>query len=250
MAKLGITPLAGVTPLPQGSRAPAVRIVSFVLTGETFADFTVDAEAGTLTADGDGEFPAPVDTQILATGETDDKQGWWTVTDAGAVDAPAVLTRTTGAEDASQIVSGTLTVEESSGQVTYLRTLGWPGSKVLGVDAMAFASIAINSEPLLVPTATNYIVDPAETRSIVVLADISGGSITVTIPDAADWSEAQTILVKITGNAGGESVTIDTAGGSIDGAASTIMDQSYSALLLMPVGSNWVRIAYSTMAAP
>lgn len=76
----------------------------------------------------------------------------------------------------------------------------------------------------------------------VVLADATGGAFTVTLPNAAFRKNQQPIIVKRL-NAGGNAVTIGSAGGTIDGAATVSLAAQYSTKSFMSDGSNWHMIA-------
>ena len=75
----------------------------------------------------------------------------------------------------------------------------------------------------------------------VVLADGTGGAFTVTLPDARLRKNAQPITIKRTSAAG--NITIASAGGTIDGAATVTLAAQYALRTVISNGTNWIVIA-------
>jgi hypothetical protein len=79
-------------------------------------------------------------------------------------------------------------------------------------------------------------------RDKIVLADATGGAFTVTLPDATLRKNQQPITVKRM-NGGGNAVTIGSAAGTIDGAATTSLAAQYATKSFVSDGSVWVVVA-------
>lgn len=84
---------------------------------------------------------------------------------------------------------------------------------------------------------TTYTVEPFVR---VVLANAAGGAFTVTLPNAVARMGQQPIFVKRT-NAGA-AVTVGSAGGTIDGAATQSLASQYAVQGYVSDGTNWHRI--------
>lgn len=94
-----------------------------------------------------------------------------------------------------------------------------------------------NSTKRVVTTTTNYL---ANSTNDVILADVSGGALAVTLPDAT-ISEGKVIDVKKSDNSTND-VTVQTAGGNIDGSATVTLSGSGGAMPGISVvsdGANW-----------
>ena len=85
-----------------------------------------------------------------------------------------------------------------------------------------------------VVTAT-YSVQPFDK---VILANATGGAFTVTLPSAVGRMGQQPIVVKRT-NAGANAVTLGSASGTIDGAATQSLGAQYVSYQLVSDGTNW-----------
>ena len=75
-----------------------------------------------------------------------------------------------------------------------------------------------------------------------ILANATGGAFTVTLPAASLRRNAQPITVKRT-NGGGNAVTIGSASGTIDGAATTPLAAQYATKMIVSDGQNWHIVA-------
>lgn len=75
-------------------------------------------------------------------------------------------------------------------------------------------------------------------RDKIVLANATGGAFTVTLPDATLRKNQQPLIVKRT-NAGGNAVTVGSASGTIDGAATQSLAAQYATLSVVSDGTNW-----------
>ena len=75
----------------------------------------------------------------------------------------------------------------------------------------------------------------------VILANGTGGAFTVTLPDARLRKNAQPITIKRM-NSGANAITVGSAGGTIDGAATQSIASQYTALTVISDGSVWVII--------
>jgi len=70
--------------------------------------------------------------------------------------------------------------------------------------------------------------------------DTSAGPVSLTIPAASTATVGQTYLLKDEGgNASTNIITINTAGGNIDGNSNTLLNSSYGAVALYTDGSDW-----------
>jgi len=73
-----------------------------------------------------------------------------------------------------------------------------------------------------------------------VFADVSGGSLTVTLSTADTFEGSKVRIVDNTGSAGTNNITINTeAGQTINGESSAVIDGNFEALTLESDGSNW-----------
>lgn len=71
-----------------------------------------------------------------------------------------------------------------------------------------------------------------------VLADATGGAVTVTLPTAASITGKVYTVKRI--NSGSNNVTLATTGGqTIDGATTQVMTIQYTSLDVISDGSNW-----------
>jgi len=74
----------------------------------------------------------------------------------------------------------------------------------------------------------------------VVLADTSGGALTVTLASADTGAGNVVTVVDVGGAAGSDAITVDTEGSeTIDGASSTTIQSDYGAAVVVADGSNW-----------
>lgn len=85
---------------------------------------------------------------------------------------------------------------------------------------------------------TTYTMAP---RDRVILADGSGGAFTVTLPTPVGKKGQQALTVKRIGAAG--NITIATAAGTIDGAATVTLAAQYALRTVVSDGANWHVIA-------
>lgn len=74
----------------------------------------------------------------------------------------------------------------------------------------------------------------------IVKADATGGAFTVTLPTPVGVS-GKTYTVKRM-NAGANAVTVGTAAGTIDGAATSVLASQYAVLRVISDNSNWLVI--------
>lgn len=75
-------------------------------------------------------------------------------------------------------------------------------------------------------------------RDKIVLADATAAPFTVTLPDATLRKNQQPVIVKRM-NAGGNAVTVGSASGTIDGAATTSLAAQYATKSFVSNGSAW-----------
>lgn len=100
------------------------------------------------------------------------------------------------------------------------------------VDADTAAEIA---PPAFVSTTTNYTLSSADTG---VLADATGGAITITLPAAASNTDVQFFIKKI--DSSGNTVTVDGNGSeTIDGATTQVISTQYATLTVYSNGTSW-----------
>jgi len=97
--------------------------------------------------------------------------------------------------------------------------------------------------PAVIPWTTKavtaaYTVEPFDR---VILADATGGAFTVTLPNAYGRMGQQPISVKRM-NAGGNAVTVGSAGGTIDGATTASLAAQYATKAFVSDGTNWMII--------
>jgi len=72
--------------------------------------------------------------------------------------------------------------------------------------------------------------------------DTSGGVATVTLPASTNQA-GRIFIVKDTGNAGANNITVNTTGGeTIDGSATQTISTNYGVLRIQSNGSNWFLI--------
>lgn len=77
----------------------------------------------------------------------------------------------------------------------------------------------------------------AVTGGTVFVCDPSGGGFTFTLPEA-NQNTGRLIIVKHVGASG--TITVASAGGTIDGETSVLVTQQWSAVHFVSDGSNWV----------
>ena len=68
------------------------------------------------------------------------------------------------------------------------------------------------------------------------VCDTAGGSFTITLPDATVWKDRHITLKQISAT---NTLTIDTLGETIDGAASKTLSAQYAILTVHSDGINW-----------
>ena len=83
------------------------------------------------------------------------------------------------------------------------------------------------------PKTSSYTMDPLRDR--IILAD---GTITITLPDAAEADHTEYTVVR-TGAAG--TVTVDTGGGDINGAATVSLSSQFDTVTVASNGSDYFR---------
>jgi len=111
---------------------------------------------------------------------------------------------------------------------------------------MAADQGASNSERVT-DTATDYTAKASD--SIVAVTDTTTGR-TVTLPDAATVGKGRTITIKdISGGAGTNNITLSPATGTIDGAASQVINVNYGAYKLYSDGTNWKVLSDTNLVA-
>ena len=100
---------------------------------------------------------------------------------------------------------------------------------------------ALNMTPAVIPWNTKAVTAAYSANPVdrVVLADATGGAFTVTLPNASGKRGQQPITVKRM-NAGGNAVTVASAGGTIDGASTTSIASQYTALSFISNGTDWL----------
>lgn len=102
----------------------------------------------------------------------------------------------------------------------------------------------LDQTPAVIPmvvksVTTTYAMQPFDR---VVLADATGGAFTVTLPSAVGRHGQQALTVKRL-NAGGNAVTVGSASGTIDGAATQPLAAQYASITVVSDGGQWVKIA-------
>lgn len=227
------------------SGAQVVRIVDYAFDNPIFTDYT--RTGNTLESDVFESLGPPIGTRVLAFAEVDpDKDGWWTIVDAGSLGSPTILERTTGATEASMIRSGCLTLSLETSKLYAMTAEIWPGAKVLNTDALAFEEVTTTfPAATIVAIAVGDSPFAASGRTII-RADLNGGAITVTLPDPSELTTLDKILVKVEGVTGGNTLTVDGDGASIDGAGTRTLTTDFEALELTPDGANWIRTGHAT----
>jgi hypothetical protein len=76
------------------------------------------------------------------------------------------------------------------------------------------------------------------TSDAVIFADAASGNVTITLPAAAAGNHGFKFYIKRIDSAS-NTVTVDTAGGNIDGAASHTLPLQYQSITVVSNGSNW-----------
>lgn len=74
--------------------------------------------------------------------------------------------------------------------------------------------------------------------NVIWFADTTSGNVTVTLPDAAETT-ADTIFTVKRISAGANTLTVNTGGGNIDGAASQTINTQYASYSYVSDGTNW-----------
>lgn len=113
------------------------------------------------------------------------------------------------------------------------RVAGWSSA---GLDVFDSLSLWLPMSTASVTTAYSV---PGKVA--VVLADATGGAFTVTLPAASLRKNQMPIIVKRL-NSGANAVTVASAGGTIDGAASQPLGSQYAVLRFVSDGTNWYTI--------
>lgn len=97
----------------------------------------------------------------------------------------------------------------------------------------------LDQTPAVIPyivksVTTTYSMQPFDR---VVLADASAGGFTVTLPSAVGRHGQQPLTVKRTSAA--NNVTVASAGGTIDGAATSTLASQYASITVVSNGTDW-----------
>lgn len=84
-------------------------------------------------------------------------------------------------------------------------------------------------------TGTTYSIGASNT---VIFANAATNSITITLPSSSGYNGYR-FYIKRTDGVSANTVTINTAGGNIDGSASQVLSLQYQAIMVVSDGSNW-----------
>lgn len=115
--------------------------------------------------------------------------------------------------------------------------VGSASRNILLSNLITVLQSSLNSALRVTTTTTNYI---ANASNDVILGDVSSGGIAVTLPDAT-ISEGKVIQVKKSDNSTND-ITVQTAGGNIDGSATATLSGSGNAMpgaSFISDGANW-----------
>lgn len=219
-----LTSMAGVTEVrwdllgrPEGSAVGGVNVPALLGTGPT-ASITIDADALPFRLDGSYKVQATINPgapsetrRTVVVGRTTSLAVY------GAAGAALVLRR--------------LAAFESLEDTSVLNVLqGWATQVNRWLARVGFLTVVAK-------TATYAILDQDE----VVLCNATGGAFAATLPTAVGRA-GRSFLVKRT-NSGGNAVTIASAGGTIDGAASVSLASQYAFRRVASDGTNWHVVA-------
>lgn len=107
-----------------------------------------------------------------------------------------------------------------------------PGGGVTSVNGLTGIVVLTIGNPVV-----STVADVAATYGQVILADATGGPITVTLPAPAAGTHETNFVKKI--DASGNAVTVVSASGLIDGAASQTLTTQYNSFQYATNGTNW-----------
>jgi hypothetical protein len=220
--------------------------VSFVGDYESLSsadnDFaTMITGSGTLTVGFDGDITGmvPVGTNILFAFKTAnfESNGPYVLTDGGTVSSPAVFTRRADFNASGDIVLGATFPVISQGGVNELWNLSTSGPYTLDTTPLVFRRLAL--QPAYLFRTITAATEVAFAHDFT-LADATGASQTLTLPDARGQVGNSFVIKKVDATA--NTVTIDTAYGTIDGAATRVLTTQYQSVTIQSDGTNyWVR---------
>lgn len=128
-------------------------------------------------------------------------------------------------------------VDTMSGSDIVRVLVGGSSRNILLTNLASVLSTLISSTLSVITSTTNY---TASAANDVILMDVTGGGLAVTLPDAA-ISEGVLLQVKKSDGSTND-VTIQTAGGNIDGSATATLSGSGGArpgVALISDGANW-----------
>jgi len=212
----------------------------------TTADLSATRTGNTLTASGNGNINTlggidgitdlKVGDLILAKNEAAAADnGIWKLTGLGSPTTLWTADRATLADESAEVTPGLTTyVEEGdvNGRTTWLLKTT---SVTLNTTALEFECMAV------VAAASITSADHPYTMSLgqrVVLANSTGGVITVNLPPAADWKHGMVWVKDSAGQAAVNNITIDGDGVEfIDGAATYIISTAWRGVALYSDGA-------------
>lgn len=202
---------------PEGSAAGGAGVPSILGTGSS-ASFTVDADALPFRIDGSYKVQATINpgapSQTRKTVVVARTTGLFV---PGASGALLPLRRIAGYEAGED----TSLVAIVQGWATQLnRWLGRLGFRVVTAAAATYA-----------------ILDTDDT----ILADATGGAFTATLPTAVGRAGRRFTVKRV--NAGGNAVTIGSAGGTIDGAGTVALGAQWASRTVESNGTSWFVVA-------
>jgi len=220
--------------------------VSFVGDYESLSsadnDFaTMITGSGTLTVGFDADITGmvPLGTNILFAFKAAnfESNGPYVLTDGGTVSSPAVFTRRADFNASGDIVLGATFPVISQGGVNELWNLSTSGPYTLDTTPLVFRRLAL--QPAYLFRTITAATEVAFAHDFT-LADATGASQTLTLPDARGQAGNSFVIKKIDATA--NTVTIDTSFGNIDGAATRVLTTQYQSVTIQSDGTNyWVR---------
>lgn len=201
---------------PEGSAAGGVAVPSVLGVGAT-ASFTVDADALPFRLDGSYKVRATINPGAPSeTRKTVVVARPTNLASYGTAGAALLLRRLAGFES----------LEDTSVPNVIQ---GWANQINRWFDRLGYLAIVSK-------TTTYAVLDQDD----VILADATAGAFPVTLPTAVGRTGRRFIVKRM--NAGGNAVTIASAGGTIDGAATVVLGTQYFVRTLASNGTNWVVI--------
>jgi hypothetical protein len=243
----GATGNGGQARLKAGSSVAGVGGDLDLLAGDGPTGGNVSIEAGDTTTTGTGgnllllagDGGGLAGTALLKGGSSSGAAGGSVEVSGGTgttVGGAVVIRSGTGLTPGSvQVLAGTVTsaVFDSTTDFTAAAALSVL-RKNAGGTALEYAPASSFGTPYSVQTvAANTSISAASINASEITVACTAGSITITIPDPSTVTDGKRILVKDrNGNAAANNITITTAAGTIDGAASQLIATNYGSLTL------------------